>query len=125
MQHIDRPNTFKIRLTIPKLSRAIGMQHEVMVTAGANQAFVNLTLTLLDPKDGVVLFAPYYFNHLMAIQVSPIPHCESSERRALQDLPDFLFSLKLPRALGALATILCRVLADMYSSATYSDSPSR
>lgn len=40
-----------------------------MVTAGANQAFVNVVLTLLDPSDRVVLFVPYYFNHLMAIQV--------------------------------------------------------
>ena len=41
-----------------------------MVTAGANQAFVNLVLALLDPQDAVVLFAPYYFNHMMALQVS-------------------------------------------------------
>lgn len=46
------------------------MQHRIMVTAGANQAFVNLVLTLLDPSDRVVLFVPYYFNHLMAIQAS-------------------------------------------------------
>lgn len=45
------------------------LQHKVMVTAGANQAFVNLVLALLDPQDSVVLFAPYYFNHMMAIQV--------------------------------------------------------
>jgi aspartate/methionine/tyrosine aminotransferase len=41
-----------------------------MVTAGANQAFVNVVLTLLDPGDRVVLFVPYYFNHLMAIQMT-------------------------------------------------------
>ena len=40
-----------------------------MVTAGANQAFVNLVLALLDPQDAAVLFAPYYFNHMMALQV--------------------------------------------------------
>lgn len=44
-----------------------------MVTAGANQAFVNVVLTLLDASDKVVLFVPYYFNHLMAIQVSHTP----------------------------------------------------
>ena len=33
-----------------------------MVTSGANQAFTNLVLTLLDARDRVVLFAPYYFN---------------------------------------------------------------
>lgn len=46
------------------------MQYNVMVTAGANQAFVNVVLTLLDPGDSVVLFVPYYFNHLMAIQMT-------------------------------------------------------
>jgi aspartate/methionine/tyrosine aminotransferase len=35
-----------------------------MVTAGANQAFVNLVLTLCDESDSVVLFKPYYFNHM-------------------------------------------------------------
>jgi aspartate/methionine/tyrosine aminotransferase len=40
------------------------LQYEVMVTAGANQAFVNLVLTLCDESDRVVLFKPYYFNHM-------------------------------------------------------------
>ena len=46
------------------------MQFEVMVTAGANQAFTNVVLTLLDSQDKVVLFKPYYFNHLMAVQMT-------------------------------------------------------
>ena len=49
--------------------------HEVMVTAGANQAFVNIVLTLLDAGDRAVLFRPYYFNHLMALQVRLWPSC--------------------------------------------------
>lgn len=44
----------------------------VMVTAGANQAFVNLVLTLCDPGDSVVLFAPYYFNAYMSFQMTGI-----------------------------------------------------
>lgn len=46
------------------------MQHEVMVTSGANQGFTNLVLTLLDPSDAAILFMPYYFNHLMALQMT-------------------------------------------------------
>ena len=46
------------------------LQHEVMVTSGANQAFTNLVLTLLDPSDAAILFVPYYFNHLMALQMT-------------------------------------------------------
>lgn len=44
--------------------------YELMVTAGANQAFVNLVLTLCDESDSVVLFKPYYFNHMMALQMT-------------------------------------------------------
>ncbi len=40
-----------------------------MVTAGANQAFTNVAVALLDASDKLILFSPYYFNHLMAIQV--------------------------------------------------------
>ncbi|XP_045830159.1 aromatic aminotransferase ISS1-like isoform X5 [Trifolium pratense] len=44
----------------------------VMVTAGANQAFVNLVLTLCDAGDSVVMFAPYYFNAYMSFQMTGI-----------------------------------------------------
>jgi aromatic aminotransferase len=46
------------------------MQVDIMVTSGANQAFTNVVLTLVDAQDKVVLFKPYYFNHLMAIQMT-------------------------------------------------------
>lgn len=36
------------------------------------QAFTNIVVSLLDEGDRVVLFAPWYFNHLMALQVSAI-----------------------------------------------------
>jgi aspartate/methionine/tyrosine aminotransferase len=62
--------------------------HDVMVTVGANQAYANCVLTLLgdrwdrarertqqpgpgteSPIPRAVVFAPYYFNHVMAIQM--------------------------------------------------------
>jgi len=43
---------------------------DVMVTSGANQAFVNVILSVADSSDRVVLFLPYYFNHLMALQMT-------------------------------------------------------
>ena len=46
------------------------MQYKVMVTAGANQALASLMLTLLDPSDRSVMFKPYYFNALMAVQMT-------------------------------------------------------
>jgi aspartate/methionine/tyrosine aminotransferase len=54
-----------------KLARENGIvDSEVMVTAGANQAFVNAVVSLVDARDQVVLFRPYYFNHLMALQMT-------------------------------------------------------
>ncbi len=45
-------------------------QYQIMVTSGANQAYMNCVLTLLDPDDQSVVFAPYYFNHVMALQLT-------------------------------------------------------
>jgi aspartate/methionine/tyrosine aminotransferase len=54
-----------------KLQEVNGLQgYEVMVTAGANQAFTNIVLALCNAGDKVVLFRPYYFNHLMALQMT-------------------------------------------------------
>ena len=54
-----------------KLKAENGIRHsEVMVTAGANQAYTNVVLTLMDATDAAMLFRPYYFNHLMALQMT-------------------------------------------------------
>jgi aspartate/methionine/tyrosine aminotransferase len=39
----------------------------IVVTAGGNMAFVNAVLAVTDPGDEVILLAPFYFNHDMAI----------------------------------------------------------
>ena len=44
-------------------------QRDVMVTHGANQAFVQALLCLCDVGDECVLFRPYYFSHLVAMQL--------------------------------------------------------
>jgi aminotransferase len=47
---------------------------DVIVTAGANQAFMLAMLTLVSPGDEVVLPAPYFANHEMAVRaVSAVP----------------------------------------------------
>eukprot|EP00288_Rhodomonas_lens_P016664 CAMPEP_0177699786 /NCGR_PEP_ID=MMETSP0484_2-20121128/5761_1 /TAXON_ID=354590 /ORGANISM="Rhodomonas lens, Strain RHODO" /LENGTH=391 /DNA_ID=CAMNT_0019210971 /DNA_START=136 /DNA_END=1311 /DNA_ORIENTATION=+ len=54
-----------------KLREENGMtKSDVMVTSGSNQAYMNLAISLLDEGDGAVLFAPYYFNHAMALQMT-------------------------------------------------------
>ncbi|KAK8581246.1 hypothetical protein V6N13_144285 [Hibiscus sabdariffa] len=58
---------------IRKLRQENNLQKSsVMVTAGANQAFVNLVLTLCDAGDSVVMFAPYYFNAYMSFQMTGV-----------------------------------------------------
>jgi aspartate/methionine/tyrosine aminotransferase len=56
-----------------KLARENGIvvrpASRVLVTAGGNQAFVNAVLAVTDPGDEVILPAPYYFNHEMAIVI--------------------------------------------------------
>ena len=39
----------------------------IVVTAGANMAFLNTLFAITDPGDDVIIFSPYYFNHEMAI----------------------------------------------------------
>src|SRR5262245_16606413 len=41
---------------------------DLIVTAGGNQAFMLAAMTVVDPGDEVVLAAPYFVNHEMAIR---------------------------------------------------------
>ncbi|MEM7253841.1 MAG: pyridoxal phosphate-dependent aminotransferase [Pseudomonadota bacterium] len=53
---------------------------EVVVTAGANMAFLNAILAITDPDDEVILLRPYYFNHEMAIRmVGAVPRFVSTD----------------------------------------------
>jgi aspartate/methionine/tyrosine aminotransferase len=42
----------------------------VMVTAGANMAFMHAVLATTEPGDEIILNVPFYFNHEMAIQMA-------------------------------------------------------
>jgi len=62
--------------------------HQVMVTVGANQAYVNTVLTLLQDTDKAVVFKPYYFNHVMALQMT-LPESSLLEGPSSDDgIPD-------------------------------------
>mmetsp|Transcript_41069 Transcript_41069/g.95913 ORF Transcript_41069/g.95913 Transcript_41069/m.95913 type:complete len:433 (-) Transcript_41069:329-1627(-) len=55
-----------------KLERENGIDmaaRSVLVTSGANQAFVQALLALCDVGDEVALFKPYYFSHLIALHL--------------------------------------------------------
>ena len=53
-----------------KLEKENGIRgREVMVTAGANMAFVHAAMCLASPGDAAILFAPYYFSHRVALEL--------------------------------------------------------
>lgn len=57
-----------IRLKLAAENRIpIGRERRIVVTAGGNMAFFNAVLSTTDPGDEVILVAPFYFNHDMAI----------------------------------------------------------
>lgn len=64
----------------------------VMVTAGSNQGFLNLVLTLCDVTDSVVLFAPYFFNAHMSFKMTGITNIlvGPSNPKTLQPDADWL-----------------------------------
>jgi aspartate/methionine/tyrosine aminotransferase len=79
--YVHDPGTAELRHAFEeKLALENGIrapfERRIVVTAGANQAFVNAVLTVCDPGDEVILLAPYYFNHEMAVTLAgcrPVP----------------------------------------------------
>ena len=44
-------------------------KQQLVVTAGSNMGFLNTLFAITDPGDEIILLAPYYFNHEMAIRM--------------------------------------------------------
>jgi aspartate/methionine/tyrosine aminotransferase len=68
------------------------MDHSVIVTQGANQGFSSVVNALCDPDDECVIFSPYYFNHLMALQmanVKPLIIDTKIQNKYLPEVQDF------------------------------------
>ena len=79
----DEPESHNYKAVegIPPLLDAIGEKlatdnniclrdQRIVVTAGANMAFVNAILALTDPGDEIILQTPYYFNYEMAVGIA-------------------------------------------------------
>jgi aspartate/methionine/tyrosine aminotransferase len=83
-QFLENPNNHKYQAVegIPELTEAIatklntenGIEQSdrncIVVTAGSNMAFLNTILAITAAEDEVILNAPYYFNHEMAIRMA-------------------------------------------------------
>jgi aspartate/methionine/tyrosine aminotransferase len=48
----------------------VGRGSRIMVTAGANMAFMHVALAITVPGDEIILPVPFYFNHEMAIEMA-------------------------------------------------------
>ena len=55
----------------------------IMVTAGANMAFMHAVLAITEPGDEIILPVPFYFNHEMAIQMAGCRAVARADRRSL------------------------------------------
>lgn len=49
---------------------SISFQNEVIVTSGANQAFMNALLSITSLGDEIIFFVPTYFNYVMATKIA-------------------------------------------------------
>jgi aspartate/methionine/tyrosine aminotransferase len=45
---------------------------DVVVTSGANQGIASIVSSLCDAGDRAIIFSPYYFNHMMALQMNDV-----------------------------------------------------
>jgi aspartate/methionine/tyrosine aminotransferase len=59
-----------LKKKLKKENNIIG--REVMVTAGANMAFVHAATCLCSPGESAILFTPYYFSHRVALELQGI-----------------------------------------------------
>ncbi len=48
----------------------VNPQNELVITAGANNAFTGAILTILGPNENVIMPTPYYFNSVMAVKLA-------------------------------------------------------
>lgn len=49
---------------------SVDPNRNIIVTSGANQAFINAILAITKPGDDIILFSPVYFNHVMAVKLA-------------------------------------------------------
>jgi aspartate/methionine/tyrosine aminotransferase len=63
-----------LAIFVGTLGASVDPEREIVITAGGNQAFQLALTTLIDPGDEVILPAPYFLNHEMAVRsVGAVP----------------------------------------------------
>jgi aspartate/methionine/tyrosine aminotransferase len=84
---------------LARLNGSVDPEREIIITAGANQAFQLALTTLIDPGDEVVLSSPYFLNHEMSVRsVAAVPvEAPSPAARSFQPAWDDLAPCITPR----------------------------
>jgi len=82
----------------------VGPQRRVVVTAGANMAFLAAVLAVAEPGDEVLLLRPYYFSYEMAVRIAGATPISVDAGDAFQPRPAAIDEAITPRT-RALVTI--------------------
>jgi aspartate/methionine/tyrosine aminotransferase len=84
---------------LARLNGSVDPEREIIITAGANQAFQLALTTLIDPGDEVVLSSPYFLNHEMSVRsVAAVPvEAPSPAARSFQPAWDDIAPCITPR----------------------------
>lgn len=65
-------------------------KNNIIITAGANQGFMNAVLAISNPGDEFIVLSPVYFNHIMALQMAEcvpvISHVDENYQPNLKDI---------------------------------------
>jgi aspartate/methionine/tyrosine aminotransferase len=92
----------------------------VVVTAGSNLAFMNAVLALTDPGDEILLPAPFYFNHEMAVVMA------GARAVAVPTTPDYQLDLRaIEQAISPRTRALVTVSPNNPTGAVYPEADLR
>jgi aspartate/methionine/tyrosine aminotransferase len=90
----------------------------VLVTAGGNMAFINAVLAIADPGDEIILLAPFYFNHDMAIVMAGCRTVSVPTDAAYQPRLDAIRAAITPRTRAIVTVSPNNPSGAMYSEAS-------
>jgi len=95
------------RILQEKFSLIVDPDTEILITAGANQAYLTAVMTLMNPGDRVGLISPWYFNHAMALSMTGVECVEIrlSEESGYQINPESILKIVDEKQIKAITLV--------------------
>jgi aspartate/methionine/tyrosine aminotransferase len=129
---LDRPSTHEydagegLPLLVERIARKLKVDNgidvargaRVLVTAGANMAFVHAVAAITEPGDEIVLNVPFYFNHEMAIEMAGCRATRVATDDRFQLRPDALRRAITPRTRAIVTVTPNNPTGAVYSEAS-------